>query len=105
MRMRRRVKDRFFMLIIPAICCAVSFYFGYSGIFGERGLLAWNDTRAKLDIAKSDLAQVRAQREALQHRISLLDERALDPDLLEEVARGVLLENRPGEVAVPREKH
>jgi cell division protein FtsB len=105
MRMRRRVTDHFFMMMIPAICCAVTFYFGYSGIFGERGLLAWNDTKAKLDVVKQELNQVRAERQALQHRISLLDERAIDPDLLEEVARGVLLENRPGEVAVPREKH
>jgi cell division protein FtsB len=103
--MRRRVTDPFFIMTIPAICCAVTFYFGYSGIFGERGLLAWNDTKARLAVAKHDLNLVRAQREALSHRISLLDERHIDPDLLEEVARGVLLENRPGEVAVPREKH
>lgn len=105
MRMRRRLSDHFFMMTIPAICCAVTFYFGYSGIFGERGLLAWNETRTQLAIAKRDLSQVRTQREALEHRISLLDERHIDPDLLEEVARGVLLENRAGEVAVPREKH
>src|SRR5437016_3807121 len=100
MRMRR-LGDHFLMMTLPAICCAVTFYFGYSGIFGERGLQAWNDTEAKLAIAKTELSQVRARRESLQHRISLLDERAIDPDLLEEVARGVLLENRPGEVAIP----
>ena len=105
MRLRRRLTDHFFMMIVPAICCAVTFYFGYSGIFGERGLLAWKETRAELAVAKSDLAQVRARREALSHRISLLDEHAIDADLLEEIARSQLLENRPGEVAVPREKH
>ena len=105
MRMRRRVTDHFLMMTIPAICCAVTIYFGYSGIFGERGLIAWNGTRAKLAVATGDLSLIRARREALSHRISLLDERAIDPDLLAEVARGVLLENRPGEVVVPREKH
>ena len=104
MRMRRRVTDNFFMMTIPAICVAITAYFGYAGIFGERGLIALSDTRAKLAVARRDLREVRGEREALQHRISLLDERSLDPDLLEEVARGVLLENRPGEVAVPREK-
>ena len=102
--MRRRLSDNFFMLTIPAICAAVTFYFGYNGVFGERGLIAWNKTRSELAVAKSDLEQVRAQRKALEHRISLLDDKSIDPDLLEEVARGVLLENRPGEVAVPREK-
>ena len=104
MRMRRRTRESFSARVIPAICCAVTVYFGYSGIFGERGLLALNDTKARLAIAKRDLDAVRDRRVALQHRISLLDDRAIDPDLLEEVARGMLLENRPGEVAVPREK-
>ena len=91
-------------MLIPVICCAVSVYFGYSGVFGERGLIAWNDSESKLAVAKRGLNEVRIKREALQHRISLLDDKAIDPDLLEEVARGLLLENRPDEVAVPREK-
>jgi cell division protein FtsB len=103
--MRRRVTDNFFMLMIPAICVAVTFYFGYAGIFGERGILSWNETRTELAVAKQELDQARTERKALQHRITLLNEHAIDPDLLEEVARGVLLENGPGEVAVPREKH
>ena len=105
MRLRRRVADNFFMLMIPAICMAGTFYFGYSSVFGERGILSLNETKAALAVAKHEFAQKRAERQALQHRISLLDEHAIDPDLLEEVARGILLENGPGEVAVPREKH
>jgi len=102
--MRRRVSQTFSIIIIPAICFAVTFYFGYAGIFGERGLNAWNETRTELVIANHELDVIRAKREALQHRISLLDDKAIDPDLLEEVARAVLLETRQGEVAVPRPK-
>jgi cell division protein FtsB len=91
-------------MLVPVICSAISLYFGYSGIFGERGLIAWNDAQDRLAVAKGDLAKVRGEREALEHRISLLNEKAIDPDLLEEVARGVLLESRPNEVAIPREK-
>jgi cell division protein FtsB len=101
--MRRRLGQNVRSILLPAICCAVSFYFGYSVIFGERGLLAWRQTQDELLSAKRDLAAVRAKRETLQHRISLLDGKAIDPDLLEEVARGMLLETRPDEVAVPRE--
>jgi len=104
MQVRRHVRRNFGTIAVPAICCAVSLYFGYSGIFGNRGLLAWSQTRTELTTAKTDLSGVRAKREALEHRISLLDGRAIDADLLEEVARGVLLETRPDEVAVPREK-
>jgi cell division protein FtsB len=102
--MRRRIGRNVQYFLLPAICCAVSSYFGYSFFFGERGLFAWQQTQDELDVAKSNLAAVHAKREALQHRISLLDGKAIDPDLLEEVARGVLLESRSDEVAVPREK-
>jgi cell division protein FtsB len=102
--MRRRVSESFAFLIVPAICCAVSLYFGHSLVFGERGLLALHSTRTELALARRDLADVQSKREALQHRIALLDPKAIDPDLLEEVARGLLLQARPGEVAVSREK-
>jgi cell division protein FtsB len=104
MRIHRRIGRNVQLILLPAICCAVSGYFGYSFFFGERGLLAWHQTQDQLAVAQSDLAAVHAKREALAHRISLLDGKAIDPDLLEEVARGVLLESRSDEVAVPREK-
>jgi cell division protein FtsB len=103
MSVRRRIRRNFAAILIPVICCAVSLYFGYAGIFGNRGLMAWSETRTELTAAKSDLAAIRAKREALEHRISLLNGRAIDADLLEEVARSVLLETRPDEVAIPRE--
>jgi len=102
--MRRRISRSSSFIVLPAICCAVSAYFIHGFVFGERGLLAWHRTEDQLAVAKRDLDGLRAKREALQHRISLLDGKAIDPDLLEEVARGTLLETRPGEVAVPREK-
>jgi cell division protein FtsB len=104
MKLRRRIHRVANLLIVPAICCAVSAYFGYSFLFGDRGLLAWRSTQDELAAARHELSDLKAKREALQHRISLLDDDAIDPDLLDEVAHKVLLENRPGEVAVPREK-
>ncbi len=99
---RRRTSHNFGMLIVPIVCIAVSAYFGYAGIFGQRGLLARNDTQAQLALKEQELALVRGQREALQHRTELLDSRALDPDMLDEVARQVLTEGHSGEVAVRR---
>jgi cell division protein FtsB len=104
MKLRRRISRCVNLLLLPAICCAISGYFGYSFLFGDRGLIAWRSTQDELMAARHDLGQLQAQREALQHRISLLDDDAIDPDLLDEVAHTVLLETRPGEVAVPREK-
>ena len=104
MKLRRRIARCVNLLLLPVICCAISGYFGYSFLFGDRGLIAWRATQDQLTAARHDLTQLRTKREKLQHRISLLDDDAIDPDLLDEVAHQVLLENRPGEVAVPREK-
>ena len=104
MRMNRRLGRNVRLVLLPAICCAMSGYFGYTVIFGERGLMAWRQTQDDLRIAQQDLATLHAKRVALQHRISLLDGKAIDPDLLEEVAHSELLQTRAGEVAVPREK-
>ena len=105
MRMRRRISESIGLAIIPAICITATVYFGYFGIMGPRGLVAWSQAEADLTVARGELAKIRTERQALQHRITLLDEHALDPDLLEEVARGLLLQGHPREVAVPREKH
>lgn len=105
MKLRRRFARCVNLLLLPAICCAISGYFGYSFLFGERGLIAWRSTQDQLVVARHDLAQLRDRREALQHRISLLDDDNIDPDLLDEVAHNLLLENLPGEVVIPREKH
>jgi cell division protein FtsB len=104
MTLRRRFSREFRGIAVPAICCVVSLYFGYAGIFGDRGLMAWSQTRGDLAAAKGSLAELKAKREALEHRIALLDGRAIDADLLEEVARTLLLESGHGEVAIPREK-
>lgn len=104
MKLRRRVARCVNLLLLPAICCAISGYFGYSFLFGERGLIAWRSTQDQLATARHDLAQLRDRRETLQRRISLLDDDNIDPDLLDEVAHNLLLESRPGEVVIPREK-
>lgn len=104
MKLRRRAAHYVNLLLLPAICCAISGYFGYSFLFGERGLIAWRSTQDQLVVARHNLAQLRDRREALQHRISLLDDDNIDPDLLDEVAHNLLLESRPGEVVIPREK-
>lgn len=105
MLLRRRFSENVQAMIVPTICSAVIAYFGYAGTVGPRGLAAWHNTESDLSVARHDLAQARAERKALQHRITLLDDKALDPDLLEEVARSVLAQGRPDEVVVPREKH
>ncbi len=71
-------------------------------MWGERGVLALEDAQAQLGVRQEQLAQLRGQRERLQHRISLMKPGQVDPDLVEELARTELMDGQPGEVAVPR---
>lgn len=102
MRIRRSVARVFAAMVLPAICGAVSVYFGYHAIWGERGALALQDTNAELGIRSDRLAEIRAQRMRLEHRIGLI--KAGDPDMIEELYHKELLEGGPDQVAVPRKR-
>ena len=80
MRIKRSVARFFTLMILPAVTIAVVGYFGAYGIWGERGVLALEDTKAKLGVART-------------------------ADLVEELARTRLMDGAPGQVAVPRDAH
>lgn len=101
MRIKRSVTRFFSVLVVPAITLAVVSYFGAYAIWGNRGVLALEDTNAKLGIQQEQLAQLQGNRQRLEHRIALMEQSA-DPDLVEELARGQLMDGAPNQVAVPR---
>jgi cell division protein FtsB len=103
MRIKRSVTRFFTVLILPAISMAVVGYFGTYAIWGNRGILALEDTQAELGIRQQQLAEVQANRQRLEHRIALMSQH--DPDLVEELARTQLMDGAPNQVAVPRGKH
>lgn len=103
MRIKRSVTRFFTVLILPAISLAVVGYFGTYAIWGNRGILALEDTQAQLGIRQQQLAEVQASRQRLEHRIALMSQH--DPDLVEELARTQLMDGAPNQVAVPRSRH
>ncbi len=104
MRIKRSVTRIFTVLIVPAISLAVVGYFGTYAIWGNRGVLALEDTQAQLGIQQQHLAELEASRARLEHRIALMDKNA-DPDLVEELARVQLMDGAPNQVAIPRSKN
>src|ERR1700721_4865253 len=105
MPIRPSVPRFFLALILPAISIAVVGYFGSYAIWGERGLLTLEDAQAKLGIQQEKLAQVAAQHDRLAHRIQLMEAAHPDPDLVEELARGQLMDGAPKQGGVPRTTH
>ena len=101
MRIKRSVTRLFGALVLPAITFGVVAYFGSYAIWGERGVLALEDAKAKLAMQQEQLAQVQGQRDRLAQRIALMQNHP-DPDLVEELARSQLMDGAPNQVAIPR---
>lgn len=104
MRIRYSVTRFIGASVIPAVFAAAALYFGYYAIWGSRGLMELGRINGTLAVQKERLAQIRDERIRLQHRISLLEPGSVDPDLVEELARGQLQDGGPNQVAVPRAK-
>lgn len=104
MRIKRSVSRIFGVLVVPAMTLAIVAYFGAYTVWGNRGVLALEDTQAQLGVQQQLLAQLQDNRARLEHRIALMEQDA-DPDLVEELARGQLMDGAPNQVAVPRQGH
>ncbi|MBL8631153.1 MAG: septum formation initiator family protein [Rhodospirillaceae bacterium] len=76
-------------------------YFGYHAVQGDRGLIAWWNLRFEIERANATLAEVSAEKKALEHRVALLRSESLDPDMLEERARVMLGAVGPNDRIVP----
>ena len=105
MRIKRSVTRFFSLMVVPAITVAVVSYFGTYAIWGNRGILVLEDTEAKLGIQQQQLAQLQDSRQRLDHRSAVMEKPDADPDLLEELARGQLMDGAPNQVAIPRAAH
>jgi cell division protein FtsB len=105
MRIKRSVTRFFSVLIVPAISLSVVGYFGSYAIWGNRGILALEDSQARLGIQQQQLVQLQGSRARLEHRIGLMEKNGADPDLVEELARTELMTAAPNQVAVSRTGH
>jgi len=102
MRIKRSVTRFFGAMILPALTISVVSYFGFYAMWGERGVFQLQDVQARLGVQRAQLAQVQGERDRLSHRISLMEDGHADPDLVEELARGQLMDGAPNQVAIPR---
>jgi cell division protein FtsB len=94
--MRRRAK----VLIGPVLGLALTGYFAYNLIEGDRGLRAWMRITQELRQAKSNLADVASERAALDRRVANMRPDHLDPDLLDTQVRRNLDVAAPDEIVI-----
>lgn len=93
-----RARARFVVGPVLGVC-AVG-YFAYHVVHGDRGLIAWWNLTQRVAAAEAVLAQTRAERETLEHRVHLMEPGSLDPDMLEERARLMLNYGHPDDIVV-----
>ena len=85
----------------PLMGAALMAYFAYHAVQGDRGLIAWWNLRYEIEKTDYELANVTAEKAALEHRVSLLRPESLDRDMLEERARLMLGALNPDDLFVP----
>jgi len=88
-------------VLVPAVFLAVSGYFAWHAVHGERGLMARDKREADIAAARAALQQAETERDAMERRVAGLRGDRLDRDQLEERARSLLNMVGRDEVIVP----
>lgn len=84
------IRARARLAIAPVLGTLLFSYFSYHMVQGDRGLIAYLQLSTQLAAAQAVHGEIRAERDRLAHRVSLLKPDHLDPDMLEERARVML---------------
>jgi cell division protein FtsB len=96
-----RVLRRHVHLIVgPIVGIALTGYFAYHLVEGERGFNAWLRLNREIRTATANLEAVRTQRAALDLRVSNLRPEHVDPDLLDERIRATLNLVSPDDIVI-----
>jgi cell division protein FtsB len=77
-------------LAMTATLLAFQFYLGYSAISGQFGIESRGEIKAEIEVLADRSSALQAELNSFKHRISLMNPRHLDPDLVTERARALL---------------
>jgi cell division protein FtsB len=98
----RALRRRAHVVLGPILGIALTGYFAYHLVEGERGFNAWLRLNRDLRAATANLEAVRAQRAAIELKVSNLRPEHVDPDLLDERIRATLNLVSPDEIVIMR---
>jgi len=98
----RALARRSRFLLGPVLGITLTGYFAYHLVEGDRGLKAWVRLNRDIGTATANLDAVRAQRAALDLKVSELRPDHVDPDLLDERIRATLNLVLPDDIVIMR---
>jgi cell division protein FtsB len=100
MSVLRALRRRAHLVLGPVVGIALTGYFAYHLVEGERGFKAWLRLNREIRTATANLDAVRTQRAALDLRVSNLRPEHIDPDLLDERIRATLNLVSPDDIVI-----
>src|SRR5437899_7035123 len=100
MSILRSLRRRAHFILCPLAWIAFTGYFAYHLVEGERGFKAWLRLNREIRTATANLETIRAQRGALDLRVSNLRPEHVDPDLLDERIRATLNLVSPDDIVI-----
>ncbi len=100
MNVMRALRRRAHFVLGPIVGIALTGYFAYHLVEGERGFKAWLRLNREIRTATANLEAVRAQRTAMELKVSSLRPEHVDPDLLDERIRATLNLVSPDDVVI-----
>lgn len=77
-------------------------YFGYHVIIGDHGLLSRWRLADEVSQLQADVQELKSRRAKLKNKVSLVRPESLDPDMLDERARGILNLAHPNDITILR---
>ncbi|MGH7029711.1 MAG: FtsB family cell division protein [Stellaceae bacterium] len=87
-------------MVGPLCGIALTGYFAYNLVEGNRGFLAWVRLTQEIHAENTRLDALRTEHQALELKVSELSPDHLDPDLLDERVRETLNLVAPNEVVI-----
>jgi cell division protein FtsB len=105
MMLPRAVRRRARALVAPVLGLALTAYFAYNLVVGDRGLLAWLQIERAIHAENDRLANLEAEHATLDLKVGNLTPDHLDPDLLDERVRATLNLAAPDEIVIMPPPH
>ena len=92
-------------IIANFIFAITTIYFVYHCFIGERGYFKMLELKSELDIKKNELSKLSSQRKYLENRASLIYDKGIDKDLLDEISRSYFGVIHKDEVCIFKESN
>jgi cell division protein FtsB len=92
------MQSRRFDFSVSIVCLALLGYFAWHANKGPRGYGYQAGLKGQVALLQDEFDSIQRDRVRLEHKVGLMRPESLDPDMLDEMARGALEAAAPNEI-------